>query len=91
MKIFGFPLSPFVRKVAVAATEKGLAFEWEPSNPQAPTEEFARISPFRKIPALADGNFCIADSTAMTGIGIFRHNQSIRKPRGVVVHRQQAG
>jgi glutathione S-transferase len=65
MKIFGFPLSPFVRKVAVAATEKGLDFEWEPSNPQAPTEEFARISPFRKIPALADGDFCIADSTAI--------------------------
>ena len=35
MKLFGFPLSPFVRKVAVAAAEKGLDHEWEPSNPQA--------------------------------------------------------
>jgi glutathione S-transferase len=65
MKIFGFPLSPFVRKVAVAATEKGRPFEWEPSNPQAPTEEFARISPFRKIPAMVDDGFSIADSTAI--------------------------
>ncbi|HTM96264.1 MAG TPA: glutathione S-transferase family protein [Croceibacterium sp.] len=65
MKLFGFPLSPFVRKAAVAATEKGIEFEWEPSNPSAPTDEFARISPFRKIPALADGDFSIADSTAI--------------------------
>jgi glutathione S-transferase len=65
MKLFGFPLSPFVRKAAVAATEKGREFEWEPSNPNAPTDEFARISPFRKIPALVDGDFSIADSTAI--------------------------
>lgn len=65
MKLFGFPLSPFVRKAAVAAREKGLEFEWEPSNPGAPSDEFARISPFHKIPALADGDFSIADSTAI--------------------------
>ncbi|MXP42692.1 glutathione S-transferase family protein [Altererythrobacter soli] len=65
MKIYGFPLSPFVRKVAVAASEKGLDYEWEPSNPSQPTEEFARISPFKKIPALSDGDFCLADSTAI--------------------------
>jgi glutathione S-transferase len=65
MKLFGFPLSPFVSKAAVAATEKGLEFEWEPSNPNAPSDEFARISPFRKIPALSDGDFSIADSTAI--------------------------
>lgn len=65
MKLFGFPLSPFVRKVAVAAAEKGLEFEWEPSNPNAPTDEFARISPFKKIPAFSDGDFAVADSTAI--------------------------
>lgn len=65
MKLFGFPLSPFVRKAAIAATEKGIEFEWEPSNPGAPTDEFAKASPFRKIPALTDGDFSIADSTAI--------------------------
>lgn len=65
MKIFGFPLSPFVRKVALAASEKGLDYEWEPSNPSQPTGEFARISPFSKIPAFSDGDFCLADSTAI--------------------------
>lgn len=65
MKLFGFPLSPFVRKAALAATEKGFDFEWEPVAPHAPTDEFASISPFHKIPALKDGDFGIADSSAI--------------------------
>lgn len=65
MKLYGFPLSPFVRKVAVALAEKGLDFEWEPSNPGAPTDEFLKVSPFSKIPGFADGDFTLADSTAI--------------------------
>jgi glutathione S-transferase len=65
MKIYGFPLSPFVRKVVVAAREKGLEYELVPANPSQPTEEFLKISPFSKIPALSDGDFCLADSTAI--------------------------
>ncbi len=66
MKIYGFPLSPFVRKVALAASEKGLPFDWEPTNPQAGGEEFLQASPFSKIPAIKDGDFLLADSTAIT-------------------------
>jgi glutathione S-transferase len=65
MKIYGFPLSPFVRKVVVAAREKGLDYELVPANPSQPTDEFLKISPFSKIPALSDGDFCLADSTAI--------------------------
>lgn len=65
MILYGFPLSPFVRKVAVALTEKDIAFEWIPSNPAQPTEEFLKVSPFGKIPAFADGDFSLADSTAI--------------------------
>jgi glutathione S-transferase len=65
MKIYGFPLSPFVRKVVVAACEKGLDFELIPANPSQPTEEFLKVSPFSKIPAIADGDFSLADSTAI--------------------------
>lgn len=65
MKIYGFPLSPFVRKVLVAVKEKGLEAELVPSNPQQPDEEFAAVSPFHKIPAFRDGDFAIADSTAI--------------------------
>ena len=65
MKIYGFPLSPFVRKVVVAVKEKGLEAEVVPSNPSQPDPEFAAISPFHKIPAFRDGDFTIADSTAI--------------------------
>lgn len=65
MKIYGFPLSPFVRKVLVAVKEKGLDAEVYPSNPAHPDAEFAAISPFHKIPAFRDGDFTIADSTAI--------------------------
>src|SRR5690606_14668521 len=65
MKVYGFPLSPFVRKVVVALKEKSLDFEVVPSNPSQPDEEFAAVSPFHKIPAFRDGDFTIADSTAI--------------------------
>jgi len=65
MKIYGFPLSPFVRKVLVAVKEKGLDADLVPSNPAQPDDEFAAISPFKKIPAFRDGDFSIADSTAI--------------------------
>ena len=65
MKIFGFPLSPFVRKVHLVATEKGITVETVLSNPADPLPEFLAASPFRKIPALQDGDFTLADSTAI--------------------------
>jgi glutathione S-transferase len=65
MKIYGFPLSPFVRKTMVALAEKGIDYELVPTNPQQPSEEFSACSPFNKIPAMDDGGFRLADSTAI--------------------------
>ena len=65
MKLYGFPLSPFVRKVLVSVKEKGLDVELVPSNPSQPDDEFKAISPFSKIPAFRDGDFTMADSTAI--------------------------
>ncbi len=65
MKIFGFPLSPFVRKVHLVAAEKGVAVEMVLGNPANPLPEFLAASPFRKIPALQDGDFTVSDSTAI--------------------------
>ncbi len=65
MKVFGFPVSPFVRKVHVAAAEKGLEIETVLFDPRNPPAEFLAASPFRKIPALQDGDFTLADSTAI--------------------------
>ena len=65
MKIYGFPVSPFVRKVLVVAHEKGLPVEVVPSNPMQPDEHFLAASPYRKIPAMDDDGFRLADSTAI--------------------------
>lgn len=65
MKVHGFPLSPFVRKVHLVAAEKGIEIEMVLGNPAAPAAEFLAASPFRKIPALVDGDFSLADSTAI--------------------------
>jgi len=65
MKIYGFPLSPFVRKVLVAAQEKGIEVELVPTNPQNPDDAFIACSPFKKIPAMDDNGFKLADSTAI--------------------------
>jgi glutathione S-transferase len=65
MKVFGFPLSPFVRKVHLFAAEKGVAVEMVLGRPGQPSPEFRAASPFGKIPALQDGDFTLADSTAI--------------------------
>lgn len=65
MKIHGFPLSPFVRKVHVIAAEKGIVIEMVLGKPGEPSDEFLAASPLRKIPALEDGDFKLADSTAI--------------------------
>ena len=82
MKVYGFPLSPFVRKVVVALKEKGLDFELVPSNPQQPDEEFAAVSPFHKIPAFRDGDFAIADSTAIVTYLDAKHPEPALLPAG---------
>ena len=65
MKLFGAPISPYVRKVLAYAAEKGLALEMVPTGIGDPNPEFIAASPFRKMPAFSDGDFRISDSTAI--------------------------
>lgn len=65
MVIFGASLSPFVRKVLAFAAEKGVQVENRPFRFDAPPAEFLDASPFRKIPALQDGDFKLCDSSAI--------------------------
>ncbi len=65
MQVYGLPLSPFVRKVHLVAAEKGIAIEMVPTDFRNPAPDFLEASPFRKIPALRDGDFTLADSTAI--------------------------
>jgi len=65
MILFGSTLSPFVRKVAAFAAEKGVDLELKPRGIGDPDPEFCRASPFGKMPALQDGDYCLADSSAI--------------------------
>ena len=66
MIVYGSSLSPFVRKVLVICAEKGLAVDNQVFGPGVPpTPEFTEASPFGKIPALRDGDYTLADSSAI--------------------------
>ena len=65
MILYGSTLSPFVRKVMAFAAEKGIAIELKPTGFPDPEPDFCAASPFKKMPALVDGDFCIADSSAI--------------------------
>jgi glutathione S-transferase len=65
MILFGSSISPFVRKVLAFAAEKGIELESKPLGMGSDDPEFLAASPFRKIPALQDGDFHISDSSAI--------------------------
>lgn len=65
MQLYGSTISPFVRKVAVFAEEKGIALDLIPTAPGDNSPAFRAISPFGQIPALVDGDFTLADSSAI--------------------------
>jgi glutathione S-transferase len=65
MIIYGAPVSPFVRKCLVVAAVKNLKMEVVPVGLGDAKPEFLEASPFKKMPALRDGDFTISDSSAI--------------------------
>ena len=70
MKLFGSPLSPFVRKARIVAAEKNLEYEYDPRpSPLGWPEGFEEINPLKRIPALLpdsdNPDFAINDSSAI--------------------------
>jgi len=67
MILYGSSLSPYVRKVLAYAGEKGIELELQRTGsiPGQPSDEFREASPFRRMPALCDGDFTLADSSAI--------------------------
>jgi glutathione S-transferase len=65
MILYGSSLSPFARKVLAFAAEKGIALELQPTGIPDPGPEFLEASPFRKMPAFRDGDYTLADSSAI--------------------------
>lgn len=65
MILYGSTLSPFVRKVMAFAGEKGIELELRPTGFPDAEPDFCAASPFRKMPALVDGDYNLADSSAI--------------------------
>ena len=58
-------MSPFVRKAAAFTIEKGIDFELKPMGMRDADPAFSAASPFGKMPALQDGDYRLADSSAI--------------------------
>ncbi|MBW0008366.1 MAG: glutathione S-transferase family protein [Sphingomonas sp.] len=65
MIIYGSSLSPYVRKVLAFAAEKGIDLELQGTGMPNYLPEYLEASPFRKMPALRDGDYTLADSSAI--------------------------
>lgn len=68
IKVYGVPFSVHTRKVIVALRLKNIPYEVipvAPVNPATLPEDWKRISPTGLIPAIDDGGFMLADSTAI--------------------------
>jgi len=65
MILYGSSLSPFVRKVLAYAAEKGIDLDVQRVGPGDPNPDFRAASPFGKMPALRDGGYRLADSSAI--------------------------
>ena len=65
MIVYGSSLSPFVRKVLAYASEKGIEIEVKPTGPADPDPDFRAASPFGKMPGFSDGDYRLADSSAI--------------------------
>jgi glutathione S-transferase len=65
MILYGSSLSPFVRKVLAYAGEKGIELDLTPAAPGDPNPDFRAASPFGKMPGFRDGDYALADSSAI--------------------------
>jgi len=66
-QLFAFPLCPFSRKVRLALSEKGVAYEIVREHPWDPSDLFGHVNHARRTPALwlEEKNLALADSQAI--------------------------
>lgn len=65
MRIVGSYVSPYVRKVTACLALKRIGYEIDPITPFFGNDEFARLSPLRRIPVLIHDGLVINDSTVI--------------------------
>jgi glutathione S-transferase len=80
MILYGSSLSPYVRKVLAYAGEKGIELEVKPVGPGDSDPDFRKASPFGKMPGFADGDYRLADSSAIIHYLEARHPEPMLIP-----------
>ncbi|MGB1799634.1 MAG: glutathione S-transferase family protein [Gammaproteobacteria bacterium] len=68
IKLYGFPPSPPVNRVRLCLNAMGVDYELTPINPLAgetQTEEYLKMSPAGKVPALDDDGFTVFESNSI--------------------------
>ena len=65
MILYGSSMSPYVRKVIAYAGEKGIDLDVQPVGIGDANPDFRKASPFGKMPGFTDGDYCLADSSAI--------------------------
>jgi glutathione S-transferase len=65
MILYGSSFSPFVRKVLAFAAEKGVAIDLHRVGRGSDDPAFREANPLGKMPALRDGDYLLADSSAI--------------------------
>lgn len=71
LKLYGAPLSPFVRKVRIILGKKGVEYDFDPRvSPLAMPEDYEKIHPLKRIPALVisdgDSEINLPDSSVIS-------------------------
>jgi glutathione S-transferase len=82
MILYGSSLSPYVRKVLAFAGEKSVEIELQPTGFPNHSPEYLEASPFRKMPALRDGDYTLADSSAIIHYLEAKHPEPALIPAG---------
>lgn len=85
MIIYGSSFSPFVRKLLAYCEERGIAFELKSVGIGDPDPGFGRASPLKKMPAIDDDGFGLADSSA-----IIHYLEARDGPSGLIPAEAQA-
>ena len=66
LKLYGAPLSPYVRSVRIAFIEKGLDYEFVPMGlADLQEQEYEQLHPFRKVPALGINGQSLYETSAI--------------------------
>lgn len=79
-KLYGAALSPFVRKTRAFMREKGLEYQSIYINPFDLPDDYVKINPLKRIPALADGDKTLADSAVICAYIEQKHSDTALYP-----------